>query len=105
MPVDATVNSARGNRIYDDDGSPHRECRSCLIGNGSWAPSPEARGDATRIAFYMAVRYDGVDDLDVPDLVLGDVPERAADRFGRLSTLLRWHCVDPVSAEERRQCR
>ena len=100
VPVDATVNSARGNRVYDDDGQPHRECGDCLIGNGSWAPPPEARGDAARIAFYMDVRYDGVDDLDVPDLALGDAPERAAFRFGRLSTLLRWHCGDPVSAEE-----
>ena len=103
VPVDMTVNSARSNRVYDDDGRPHRECERCLIGDGSWAPPLGRRGDAARIAFYMDVRYDGLDDRGVPDLALSDEPDTGGARFGRLSTLLRWHCEDGVSAEEIRR--
>ena len=103
VPVDMTVNSARSNRLYDDDGRAHRECERCLIGDGSWAPPPERRGDAARIAFYMDVRYDGLTDRGVPDLALSDEPNAAGARFGRLSTLIRWHCEDGVSSEEIRR--
>lgn len=94
------MNSARSNRFYSEDGEPHRECNRCLIGPGSWAPPLEVRGDAARIAFYMDVRYEGKDGSDVPDLSLGDEPDTDDSRFGKLSTLLSWHCEDVVSVEE-----
>jgi len=100
VPVDRTVNSARGNRFYSEAGEPHRECEGCLIGPGSWAPPLEVRGDAARIAFYMDVRYEGTDGTDVLDLSLGDEPSTEARQFGERATLLAWHCDDPVSVEE-----
>ena len=63
----------------------------------------EAKGDVARAAFYMDVRYEGAADDTVPDLALGDEPDAGARRFGVLSTLVAWHCSDPVSAEEVRR--
>ena len=98
VPVDQTVNSSRGNRVFDDAPTPHHECEVCRAGGGVFMPGPEERGDVARIAFYMDVRYEGQG--GVPDLVLADDVESDAARFGVLSTLLRWHCADPVSGDE-----
>ena len=103
VPVDRTVNSSRGNKVFDEAGTPHHECDLCRVSGEAWEPAPEVQGDVARIAFYMDVRYEGADGGDVGDLSLGDDPDPDAARFGRLSTLLAWHCADPVSAEERRR--
>lgn len=49
----------------------------------------------------MDVRYDGSD--DTPDLSLSDSPDKDHAIFGHLSTLLKWHCSDPVSNGERQR--
>ncbi len=51
----------------------------------------------------MDVRYEGASIDGVSDLSLGESPDPIVRRFGRLSTLLRWHCADPVSDVERRR--
>lgn len=102
VPVDRTVNSSRGSKVFDEAGTPHHECTGCRVSGQAWQPPPEVQGDVARIAFYMDVRYEG-DGSDVPDLALSDTPSSAATRFGKLSTLVGWHCADPVSAEERRR--
>ena len=101
VPVDATVNSARGNKPFDEAIVVHPECTVCRVSPEAWEPSPEVQGDVARIAFYMDVRYEGED--GVPDLVLTDDLDPARARFGHLSTLARWHCDDPVSEEEIRR--
>ena len=101
VPVDRTVNSARGNKAFDEARDRHAECGRCRASRDAWEPDPEVQGDVARIAFYMDVRYEGAD--GVPDLVLDDRLSSAEARFGERSTLARWHCADPVSDEERRR--
>ena len=103
VPVDRTVNSARGNKAFDEATTPHHECRGCRVSREAWEPDPEVQGDVARIAFYMDVRYEGAPADRVPDLVLDDASSSGDARFGELSTLARWHCADPVSSEERRR--
>lgn len=103
VPVDRTVNSSRGNKAFDEADTPHHECRGCRVSGTTWEPDPEVQGDVARIAFYMDVRYEGAPEDGVPDLALDDTTSSAEARFGELSTLARWHCADPVSAEERRR--
>ena len=103
VPVDRTVNAARGNKLFGEGTAPHRECTPCRVSRETWEPAPEVQGDVARIVFYMDVRYEGGARDGVPDLVLADAPAREAARFGRLTTLARWHCADPVSAEERQR--
>lgn len=102
VPADRTVNSSRGNKWFDEATTPHHECTVCRVSGEAFTPAPEVQGDVARALFYMDLRYEG-EDADVPDLVLGERPDPAAARMGRLSTLLAWHCADPVSAEERRR--
>ncbi len=103
MPVDRTVNSARGNKVYDDVSGAHHECTVCETDARAWEPPPEVKGDVARAAFYMDVRYEGFGGEGVPDLVLADVPSKDEARFGVRSTLLRWHCEGPVSVDEVRR--
>ena len=103
VPVDRTVNSSRGNKFYDEAGTPHHECTVCSVSGEAWEPAPETKGDVARIAFYMDVRYEGAPEDDTGDLSLSDDPDPDARRFGRLSTLAAWHCTDPVSSEEVRR--
>ncbi len=103
VPVDRTVNSSRGNKVFDEAGTPHHECTVCRVSGEAWEPAPEVQGDVARIAFYMDVRYEGRPGADAGDLDLSDDPDPEARRFGVLSTLLDWHCADPVSAEELRR--
>lgn len=103
VPVDRTVNSARGNKVFDEADAPHHECTLCRVSGEAWEPAPEVQGDVARIAFYMDVRYEGAVRDDVGDLSLSDDPDPASRRFGVLSTLAAWHCADPVSGEEVRR--
>ena len=103
VPVDRTVNSSRGNKVFDEASTPHHECGGCRVSGEAWEPDPAVQGDVARIAFYMDVRYEGAPRDGVPDLVLDDTVSSAEARFGELSTLARWHCDDPVSAEERQR--
>ncbi len=104
-PAIHTVNGQRGNRIFDEtSGIPSVPPLAplCRYDTDSWEPRDSEKGDIARAMFYMATRYDGGDPLTL-DLELSNTPSTAAGRFGRLSTLLRWHEQDPVSPEER-QC-
>lgn len=68
----------------------------------SWEPPTEMKGDLARAMFYMDVRYEG--DSGEPNLVLTDDATQissSANFMGRLSNLLVWHFLDPVSAAER----
>ncbi|MEO0017016.1 MAG: Extracellular ribonuclease [Verrucomicrobiota bacterium] len=104
-PAIHTVNGQRGNRIFDEtSGSPSvpQLAPLCSYDTDSWEPRDSEKGDIARAMFYMATRYDGSDPLTL-DLELSNTPATAVGRFGRLSTLLRWHEQDPVSPLERQQ--
>jgi hypothetical protein len=106
-PADISVNSARGNKEFDNGGSLYTdgdgptECRSDA---DSWEPRDAVKGDVARILFYMAVRYEG--DNGEPDLELVDqvntyyLNEDRKGYHGKLSTLLEWHKTDPVDSFE-----
>ena len=69
---DANVNSARGNRRYDEceaDCNVHEDAPDAAATPTSWEPPDAQKGDVARALFYMAVRYEG-DRLDEPDLRL-----------------------------------
>ena len=91
-------------------------------GNSSWVKGPDGnggsfeawnarKGDLARAVLYMAIRYEGGDDVNSgqsePDLELTDDRSRivitsgSPAYMGLLSTLLAWHQADPPDANER----
>ena len=100
-PADKSVNSDRSDRDYDFGGEAHEEAIGNYSDSDSWEPRDGIKGDAARMIFYMAVRYEG-NDPHVPDLVLVDtLTESDSSRFGKLCTLLTWHWEDPVDDWEK----
>jgi len=75
--------------------------------NTYWQPPANVRGDIARALMYMQVRYDGTE-TNTADLNLVEEPPETSTNtepstrvFGKLSTLLQWHCDDPVDDVER----
>jgi len=97
-PSDATVNSARGNKWFDNGGEFHREAKECKTDSDSWEPRDAVKGDIARMMFYMAVRYEAEDGLDL-ELTNNPTDDKSPDH-GVLSTLLEWNKQDPVDAFE-----
>ncbi|MCT4624364.1 MAG: endonuclease, partial [Schleiferiaceae bacterium] len=108
-PCDISVNSTRNNRNFDN-------CVNCVdvIDNGyntgskrstsqwTFQPPPNVKGDVARMIFYMAVRYEGESgepDLELTDTLLSNTSQLPL--HARLSTLINWHRLDPVSNWER----
>ena len=109
-PLDNTTNSTRNNRSFDN-------CNSCSdvidkwgnitgskIDDNQWTfePRDEVKGDVARMIFYMAVRYEGLDnypDLELTETVFGQLDKKPL--HGVLSTLLEWHRDDPVDDWEK----
>lgn len=103
VPADQTVNSSRGNKFFDTGIEAHHECAQCWTSTEAWDPPDEVKGDIARMMFYVDVRYEGLLGDDVGDLSLSDTPNTSNRVFGKLSTLLQWHCADPVSEDEVRR--
>lgn len=105
VPVDRTVNSSRGNKVFGLAHSPHHECEDCRVSSNAWEPPSEVKGDIARVLFYMDVRYDVGQDTEMAqkytDLSLQEIPNASRGEFGPLSILLSWHCEDDVSEEEK----
>ncbi|HRW62942.1 MAG TPA: endonuclease [Bacteroidales bacterium] len=99
-PCDISVNSARGNKDFDNGGTQHSEATECYTDADSWEPRPSVKGDVARMMFYMATRYEG-DVTGEPDLELVDYTGTDGPIFGKLSTLLQWNEEDPVDDFER----
>lgn len=109
-PADQSINSARNNRNFDD-------CVTCSevkyknsgtnsytdMSNWTFEPRDEVKGDVARMIFYMALRYEVQDGLDLePTNTLLDKSDKAAKQ-ARLSTLLKWHELDKVDDYEKRR--
>jgi endonuclease I len=105
VPVDRTVNTSRGNKVFDMASSPHHECADCRVSSHAWEPPDEVKGDIARAMFYMDVRYESSTETEElnksPDLSLTEIPDSSAALFGPVSILLKWHCEDEVSEAER----
>ncbi|HEX8268579.1 MAG TPA: endonuclease [Flavobacterium sp.] len=75
---DGPENSLRSNRDYGSD-------YNGPAGNqGSW------KGDVSRSAFYMAVRYNAL------NLVTGNPPDTTIGQLGDLTSFLAWNQTDPA---------
>lgn len=98
-PSDASVNSDRGNKDFDNGGTQHSEATGCYYTQYTWEPRDAVKGDIARMIFYMAVRYEG--DNGEPDLEVVDwVNTSPNPEFGKFSTLLQWNTFDPPDAFE-----
>lgn len=101
---DATVNSIRGNKYFDDGGlSIPPGAPDCRYDTDSWEARDEDKGDLARTMFYMDVRYSG-DTVGELDLEITDNPAliQSDSRYmGLLSSLIAWHTQDPVDDQER----
>ena len=111
--ADATVNSARGNKLYDvsDTNSPgykvvgHAEAPLISTDSDSWEPPDVVKGDIARAVLYMVVRYTG-DRTNEPAMFLTDTTGQVnsgTNCMARLTTLLHWHQIDPPDLSERRR--
>lgn len=98
-PTDASVNSARGNKDFDNGGVEHSEAEGNYYTSSTWEPRDAVKGDVARMIFYMAVRYEG--DNGEPDLEVVDwVNTSPNPEHGKFSTLYEWHQQDPPDAFE-----
>lgn len=109
-PADMTINSARGNKGFDEGGVPNSESPENYADTNSWQPLAAVRGDVARMLFYMDVRYDtGTDNTNMPDLVIVDLEETTAETINgiathsKLCTLVKWNYDDPVDDFERKR--
>ena len=112
-PCDSTVNSAKGNKDFDEGGSLYTDASpypgySGNTGNYtstySWEPRDAEKGDIARMIMYMALRYEGTDttyDLELVDYV--NSSPNNEPYYGKLSTLLAWHEEDPPDSWETRR--
>lgn len=100
-PCDASINSARGYKDFDNGGNQHSEATDCYYTSTTWEPRDEVKGDIARIIFYMHTRYSGDGE---PNLNMVDFTNTFPNaQMGKLSTLLEWNEQDPVDAFERRR--
>lgn len=109
-PCDVTVNSAKGNKDFDEGGTPYVDASpypgysgdtGCNTAPSFWEPRDIEKGDVARMILYMAVRYEGTD--TTYDLELQDTTPTTGPFYGKFSTLLSWHEQDPPDAWERRR--
>ncbi len=100
-PEDSTVNTDKGAKDFDWGGFSEQEVRNCYTDTDSWEAPDRVKGDIARCIFYMATRYEGT---DTPyDLEIVDYTNTEGELYGRLSTLLEWHKLDPPDDYERRR--
>ncbi|MEU2567277.1 endonuclease I family protein [Streptomyces althioticus] len=101
-PSDVQVNSARGNKDFDNGGSAVANGGGSLTDSDSFEPRDAVKGDVARMIFYMAVRYEGTDGW--PDLEPnGSVNNGSAPYIGKLDVLKAWNEQDPPDAFEQRR--
>jgi len=103
-PCNASVNSSRGNKYYDNVGGTnpaHAQAPECRTDTQRWEPRPIEKGDLARAMFYMAVRYDGTDAFTTDLELVAGAP--SGSNFANLTAILDWHYRDPIVAVEREQ--
>jgi len=115
FPIDAIINSQRGNRPYGEVGEINTIREGGLgrfgaprVGLGFYAssvfePDDEYKGDVARAFFYMATRYENI----LEDWFENESARQMLDgtafpafRDWALEMLIRWHENDPVSQKE-----
>ncbi|MFI6102473.1 endonuclease [Lentzea sp. NPDC051213] len=101
-PEDVTVNAVRGNLDFDNGGNlTHPEAPGNTYDTDSWQPRAAVKGDVARMLFYMAVRYESGDGID---LELNNSTSNGSSPYhGKLSVLKQWSAEDPPDAFEQRR--
>jgi endonuclease I len=100
-PEDRSVNSSKGAKDFDWGGFDEPEVDDCFTDIDSWEAPDRVKGDIARCIFYMATRYEGT---GTPyDLEIVDYTNTESNLYGKLSTLLEWHKLDPPDEYERRR--
>jgi endonuclease I len=102
-PCDVSINSARGNKDYDNGGSQVIDGdgpTNCYSDSDSWEPRNEVKGDCARMILYMSARYGNSNSFN---LEIVDYTGTPTDQpiLGKLSTLLDWNRFDPPDDFER----
>ena len=95
---DATVNTVRSNKDFDNGGTPYPGYPEIKYTADTWEPPNAVKGDIARMLLYMDVRYEG--DGGEPDLVLVDYVNGPTGTIGKLSTILAWNQQDPPDGTE-----
>ncbi|WP_411431365.1 endonuclease I family protein [Actinokineospora spheciospongiae] len=101
-PEDVSVNSTRGNKDFDNGGSPVAEAPGSYTDADSFEPRNAVKGDVARMILYMSVRYEGGDgwaDLEVNE----STSNSSNPNIGKLSVLKQWNAQDPPDAFEKRR--
>lgn len=101
-PEDVTVNGVRGNLDFDNGGTQtHPEAPGNVFDTDSWEPRNAVKGDVARMLFYMAVRYESGDQVN---LELNNSTSNSSQPYmGKLSVLKQWNLQDPPDAFEQRR--
>ncbi|WP_439660621.1 endonuclease [Lentzea sp. HUAS TT2] len=101
-PEDVTVNGARGNLDFDNGGTQtHPEAPGNRYDTDSWEPRAAVKGDVARMLFYMAVRYESDDQLNLE--LNNSTSNGSQPLMGKLSVLKQWNLQDPPDAAEQRR--
>lgn len=96
-PEVPSINSSRSNRDFtEDDNEPNYVG---TVGSAGYAPAVSDRGDVARILFYMELRWNAENDLELDS----SVSQSGERRMGNLSVLLDWNDDDPVDPFEIRR--
>lgn len=112
VPADKSINNKRANKDFQNGGSRTdvSDCNECKSTDNTFEPPDDLKGVVARKMLYMDTRYEGGEDEDregtpPPDFKLvnrlTNQPEDDPSLLGFLSTLLEWHCIYPVSDDER----
>lgn len=96
------INATRGNKDFNNVEGGNQDAYGNKWNNTFFEPRDEVKGDLARAMFYLVVRYDDPNELD---LELSESATSSSSnktgQLGILSVLLEWNILDPVSEEEK----
>jgi len=104
-PADGSVNVKRSNKDFGNvqpNGTRHEEASECWYSADKWEPGDATKGQAARIIFYMATRYEGTNgEMDLE--VVNGFNTYPKPEHGDLATLLEWNRKFPPTDFERKR--
>lgn len=95
------INATRGNKDFNVVTNGNSDSYGNKWNNTFFEPRDEVKGDLARAMFYLVVRYDDPQELDLE--LSESVTSSSSNKTGQLgilSVLLEWHKLDPVSEKE-----
>lgn len=105
-PCDSQLNSTRGNNDFDEVNTSNYAKENGVVtqnkySSGAFEPQDSAKGEIARIIFYVGMHYgpDSSYNLTIVD----KTGLSSGTQIGKLSTLLKWNNLYPVTAAEIRR--